>query len=72
VTGLATVLGLLVVGGLAWLGAARSGIRAAVGLVLLGVLVLPGLPSHSKWALLVVLASGAIVTLSVVRLEART
>jgi hypothetical protein len=71
-TGLATVLALLVVGALAWLTASRWGIRAAAGLVLLGVLLLPGLSSHSRWALLVVLASGVIVTLSLVRLEART
>ena len=70
-TGLVTVVALLAVAACGWLTAERAGIRAAAGVVLLGVLLLPGVSSHSKWALLVVLASGAIVALSLARSEAR-
>ena len=38
-------------------------------IALLGVLLLPGVSSHSKWVLLVVLASGAIVAVSLARSE---
>jgi len=69
-TGLVAVVALLVVGACAWLVAARAGIRAAAGVALLGVLLLPGVSSHSKWVLLVVLASGAIVAVSLARSEA--
>ena len=69
-TGLAAVVALLAVGACAWLVAARAGIRAAAGVALLGVLLLPGVSSHSKWVLLVVLASGAIVAVSLARSEA--
>ena len=72
VTGLATVVALLVVGVLAWLAAAHVGPAAAAGVLLLAVLLAPGVSSHSKWALLVVLASGAIVCLSLARMNART
>lgn len=71
-TGLAAAIALLAVGVLAWIAAARWGIRAAVGLVILSLLVVPGMSSHSKWALLVVVASAGVVTLTVVRLKART
>jgi hypothetical protein len=70
-TGLAAVLVLVAVGAVAWLAAARWGIWSAAGVAVLGVLVLPGMSSHSKWALLVVLAGGAIVALSFVRHETR-
>ena len=57
---------------LAWLAAARVGPAAAAGVLLLAVLLAPGVSSHSKWALLVVLASGAIVGLSFTRMAPRT
>ena len=57
---------------LAWLAAARVGAAAAAGVLLLAALLAPGVSSHSKWALLVVLASGAIVGLSVTRMAPRT
>ena len=72
VTGLATVVALLAVAVLAWLAAARVGPAAAAGVLLLAVLLAPGVSSHSKWALLVVLASGAIVGLSFTRMAPRT
>ena len=72
VTGLATVVALLVVAVLAWLAAARVGPAAAAGVLLLAVLLAPGVSSHSKWALLVVLVSGAIVGLSFTRMAPRT
>jgi len=72
VTGLATVVALLAVAVLAYLAAARLGAPAAVGILLLVVLLAPGVSSHSKWALLVVLASGAIVAVSLGRMEPRT
>jgi hypothetical protein len=71
VTGLATVVALLAVAVLAWLAAARVGPAAAAGVLLLAVLLAPGVSSHSKWALLVVLASGAIVALSFTRMAPR-
>jgi len=72
VTGLAAVVALLAVAVLAWLAAARVGPAAAAGVLLLALLLAPGVSSHSKWALLVVLASGAIVGLSLTRMAART
>ena len=45
---------------------------AALGVLLLAVLLAPGVSSHSKWAPLVVLASGAIVGLSYARMAPRT
>ncbi len=72
VTGLATVVALLAVAVLAWLAAARVGPAAAAGVLLLAVLLAPGVSTHSKWALLVVLASGAIVGLSFTRMAPRT
>jgi hypothetical protein len=57
---------------LAWLAAARVGPAAAAGVLLLAALLAPGVSSHSKWALLVVLASGAIVGLSFTRMAPRT
>jgi hypothetical protein len=69
-TGLLAVVLLLVLAACAWLVAARAGLRAAAGVALLGVLLLPGVSSHSKWVLLVVLASGAIVAVSFARSEA--
>ena len=72
VTGLAAVVALLAVAVLAWLAAARVGPAAAAGVLLLALLLAPGASSHSKWALLVVLASGAIVGLSLTRMAART
>ena len=72
VTGLAAVVALLAVAVLAWLAAARVGPAAAAGVLLLAVLLAPGVSSHSKWALLVVIASGAIVGLSVARMAPRT
>jgi hypothetical protein len=38
----------------------------------LGVLVVPGIASHSKWALLVVVGSAVIMALTFRRLEPRT
>lgn len=61
VTGLAAVLVLLGVAVLAWVVAARAGPAAAAGIVLLVILAAPGVDSHSKWALLTVATSGAIV-----------
>jgi hypothetical protein len=72
VTGLATVVALLAVAVLAWLAAARVGPAAAAGVLLLAALLAPGVSTHSKWALLVVLASGAIVALSFTRMAPRT
>ena len=71
-TGLAAVVGLLCVAIAAWLALRRFGPRAAAGAALLGVLAVPNVASHSKWALLVVVASAAIVGGSVLRLEPRT
>jgi len=45
---------------------------AAAGVLLLAVLLAPGVSSHSRWALLVVVASGAIVAVSLGRMEPRT
>jgi len=72
VTGLAAVVALLAVAVLAWVAAARTGPAGAVGVLLLAALLAPGVSSHSKWALLVVLASGAIVALSFTRMAQRT
>ena len=72
VTGLAAVVGLLCVLGLAWLAAARAGPVAAAGVVLLAILAAPGVSSHSKWALLIVATSGAIVAAMLYRAEPRT
>jgi hypothetical protein len=71
VTGVATVVALLGVAILACLAAARAGAAAAAGILLLVVLLAPGVSSHSKWALLVVLASGAVVAVSFTRAELR-
>jgi hypothetical protein len=71
VTGLLAVLALLAVAVLAWLAAARAGPGAAAGVLLLAVLLAPGVSSHSKWVLLVVLASGTIVTVSLARIAPR-
>ena len=72
VTGLLAVLALLAVAVLGWLAAARVGPAGAAGVLLLGALLAPGLSTHSKWALLVVLASGALVGLSLIRTAPRT
>jgi hypothetical protein len=70
-TGLAAVVGLLGVAGAAWLVLRRLGPRAAAGAVLLGILVVPGVASHSKWALLVVVGSGALLAATALWPEAR-
>ena len=70
-TGLAAVVGLLGVAGAAWLALRRFGPRAAGGAVVLGFLAIPGVGSHSKWALLVVVASGAILLATPLWAEAR-
>ena len=49
------------------MGSARRPARAV-----LGVLAVPGVASHSKWALLVVVGSAVIVAVTFVRLEPRT
>lgn len=71
-TGLAAVVGLLLVAVASWLALRRFGVRAAAGAAVLGVLAIPGVASHSKWALLVVVASAAIVAGTFLRLEPRT
>jgi len=70
VTGLAAVVGLLCVVVLAWLAAARVGPAAAGGVVLLAILAAPGVSSHSKWALLVIATSGALVLAMLFRTRA--
>ena len=71
-TGLAAVVGLLLAAVASWLALRRYGIRAAAGAAVLGVLAVPGVASHSKWALLVVVGSAVIVAVTFVRLEPRT
>jgi hypothetical protein len=72
VTGLAAAVGLLGVVVLAWVAAARAGLAAAAGVVLLAILAAPGVASHSKWALLTVATSGAVVAAMFFRAEPRT
>jgi hypothetical protein len=71
-TGLIAVVGLLGVACAAWLVLRRFGPRAAGGAVLLGILAVPGVASHSKWALLVVVGSAAILVATNLWPEART
>jgi hypothetical protein len=71
-TGLAAVVVLVAVAILSCVTAARGGATAAAGVLLLGLLLAPGVSSHSKWALLVVLASGGIVAVSLGRMEPST
>ena len=71
-TGLAAVVGLLLAAVASWLALRRYGIRAAAGAAVLGVLAVPGVASHSKWALLVVVGSAVIVAVTFIRLEPRT
>jgi len=71
-TGLAAVVGLLLAAVASWLALLRYGIRAAAGAAVLGFLAVPGVASHSKWALLVVVGSAVIVAVTFIRLEPRT
>ena len=71
-TGLAAVVGLLLAAVASWLALRRYGTRAAAGAAVLGVLAVPGVASHSKWALLVVVGSAVIVAVTFIRLEPRT